>query len=126
MITMSKLFLSVRITKNFFTDHEITKIKEEINSCQSKSEFIRNAIKSYLNQDKPSSSLFEGTKNKQKDLPDEELTEIKELIKKNQSLLHDLTKGNITSNYHHETQEIYEGRNQEQKTEQVLNILNDF
>ncbi|MCK8828320.1 ribbon-helix-helix domain-containing protein [Natroniella acetigena] len=123
---MSKLFLSVRITKNFFTDQEITEIKKKIESYQSKSEFIRKAIKNYLKQDQPSSSLLETEEIKQQHLPNKELTEIKQLIKKNQLLLEELTKNNVNTNYHHETQEVYEGRNQEQKTEQVLNLLNDF
>ncbi|MCK8816687.1 hypothetical protein MWH28_04785 [Natroniella sulfidigena] len=126
MIIMSKLFLSVRITKKFFEEEEIKAIEKEIEACQSKSEFIRKAIKSYLKQDKPSSSLPQPEVVKQKYLADKEITKIKELIKKNQLLLKELTENNFNPNYTQKTSEIYEGRSQEQKTEQVLNLLNDF
>ena len=112
---MPKIFLSTRVTENFFSDEEIELIKKELQKF-SKSAFIRKTIKFYLYHNKDI-ILNE-------DLEKDEVKELKNLIIQNQQLLKELKAGNFTSDY--ETKERYEGQEQEVKTEQALNLLNQF
>lgn len=115
---MSKLFLSVRITKSFFNPNEIEKIKKEIESCNNKSEFVRKAIKNYLNI----------TDDKQivNKINIQEFNELKILIKKNQLLLKELKENNNNSYNNINYQNVYEGDEQQRRTDQILNLLNQF
>ncbi len=109
---MSKIFFSTRVTDNFFTPKEINKIKEELNQHKTKSEFIRQIIKFYLN-------------NKDKEINKVDNTELKELIKENNLLLQEMKRGGYGFKVEDVT-ETYKGEEQEIKTEKVLNLLNEF
>lgn len=114
---MSKLFLSVRVTENFFSIEEMEYIKQELATYDNKSEFVRKAIKHYIhnNEELP-------VKNKEHN---NILKELKNIVKENQSLLNKLQGGNY--NIKQDTSlNTYEGKEQELKTDQALNLLNQF
>lgn len=116
---MSKLLISVRITESFFTSEEIKQIKTDLLLYNNKSEFIRKIIKNYLkknnyNSQKNYNSNLEYTEN---------LKELKNLVKNNNKLLQKLI---INDNNINKNLEIYTGKEQENKTEKVLNLLNEF
>ena len=110
---MCKLFLSVRITKNFFTPDEISKIRKELKFFNNKSDFVREAIKNYLKKDNSSYS------NNMK-----EIKEIKQIIKKNQTILKEIKENKNKSSY--KSSKTYTAEEQKIKTEQALNLLDQF
>lgn len=114
---MSKLFISVRITENFFTNAEIKAIHQELQAHKNKSEFLRKAIKSYLSLELKDQAEEKPNKYSQ------ELAEIKKLLKENQSILKGLEQGNFNPS---SGIKVYEGQEQELKTEQALGLLKQF
>lgn len=119
---MSKLFLSVRITENFFTDEEIKKIKNNLNT-NNKSEFLRKAIRNYLQMEQEHFS----SNNQEKNIKtySQEIKELKTLIEKNYILLQELKSGAIKIDSN-EFKETYKGNKQEIQTEKILGLLDQF
>lgn len=120
---MSKLFLSVRITENFFTNEEINKIERELENYTNKSDFLRKTIKSYLKIE-CNESIINNSSSNFKDYSNE-LEELKILIKENNTILQKLNLGEIQFNSDNYKQ-IYKGEEQEIKTEKILGLLNEF
>jgi Arc/MetJ-type ribon-helix-helix transcriptional regulator len=123
-MSKTKLFLSARITEKFFSPEEITEIKDEIASC-SKSEFIRRAIKSYLDSETelPALNYKESSANNK-----EELTEIKALLKENYTLLKEIKQTKLTSGKEEPqvNSDTYQGQEQEAKIEEAIDLLEQF
>ncbi|WP_027339079.1 hypothetical protein [Halonatronum saccharophilum] len=117
---MSKLCLSVRITDKYFSIEEIAKIEEELEGCENKSAFLRNAIREYLKLEKNYSNEVKGI-----GLSDSNFKDLKRLIEENNMLLKSLKDEGMNFSYK-ESQTVYEGDEQEVKTEQVLNLLDQF
>lgn len=112
---MSKLLISVRITENFFTSEEIEYLNKILPNYKNKSDFLRKIIKKYLREQQLD----------QKNVPDlnykKELEELKQLIKDNNYLLKNINAPKLI-----EPSEIYQGEEQEIKTSQILNLLDQF
>lgn len=121
---MSELFISVRITESFFTSEEINLIKEHLNNCVNRSDFIRKAIKTYLRQEH--NIKVKEIRKKNNNINNlKEINEIRHLLKQNHKLLIDLK--NNDNNFKNEyEEEIYEGDEQKLKTEQVLSLISQF
>lgn len=119
---MSKLFLSVRITENFFTNEEIIKIKDKLNT-NNKSEFLRKAIKSYLRTE--CGQIFSDDQNKNIKNYHQEVQEVKELVQKNYILLQELKSGTVKINSN-EFKNTYDGDKQQIETEKILSLLDQF
>jgi hypothetical protein len=120
---MPKLFLSVRITENFFTSEEINKIENELQSYNNKSDFLRKIIKIYLKLEKD--SLLVNDSNYNLNHYNNELKELKNLIKENHKILQQLNLKELQlepTNY----KKTYKGEDQEIKTEKILGLLNQF
>jgi hypothetical protein len=115
---MSKLFLSVRVTENFFSIEEMEYIKQELANYDNKSEFVRKAIQYYIYN-------IEDSPINNKEDEDNILKELRNIVKENQNLLNKLQEGNynIKQNTNLKT---YEGKEQKLKTDQALNLLNQF
>jgi len=119
---MSKLFLSVRITENFFTNEEIDKIKNKL-TTNNKSEFLREAIRNYLQMEYRRTSPNNQDENMKN--YSQEIKELKDLIEKNYILLQELKSGAIKINSN-EFKEVYKGNQQQIQTEKILGLLDQF
>lgn len=119
---MPKLFLSVRITESFFTNEEITKIKNKL-STDNKSEFLRKAIRNYLQTEYKQTSL--NTQDKPIETYHQEIQELKKLIQKNHTLLQELKSGTIKNNSN-DFKKAYDGDKQQIQTEKILGLLEQF
>ncbi|MGM0369723.1 MAG: hypothetical protein ACQEP9_04840 [Bacillota bacterium] len=112
---MTKLLFSVRITEKFFSSSQIKSLEQELESFNSKSEFMRKIIKFYLTYNKKS------TTNKEFDN-----RELKDLIAENNSLLQELANNNLKLESKQSTIVAYQGEKQEDKTNQALRLLEQF
>ncbi|PRX17488.1 hypothetical protein BX659_1517 [Orenia metallireducens] len=122
---MPKLFLSVRITENFFTNEEINKIEKELKKYNNKSEFLRKIIKFYLQIEDNESLINDSNLNPQNSNYNKNLEELKILIEENHKILQKLSSSEIqlkSDNY----KEPYKGEEQEVQTEKILGLLNQF
>ncbi|MFO7818765.1 MAG: hypothetical protein R6V17_00875 [Halanaerobacter sp.] len=127
---MTKLLLSVRITEKYFSTAQIESLEQELDSFNSKSEFMRKIIKFYLKHNNSDLEL---------DSPSTSTSELQELLEENNSLLQQLaskapssikqtkmksTTSNIDDNKKVST--TYQGEEQQDKTEQALSLLDQF
>ena len=127
---MTKLLLSVRITEKYFSTAQIESLEQELDSFNSKSEFMRKIIKFYLKHNNSDLEL---------DSPSTSTSELQELLEENNSLLQQLvskvppsikqtkmksTAANIDDNKKIST--TYQGEEQQDKTDQALSLLDQF
>ncbi|WP_018250404.1 hypothetical protein [Orenia marismortui] len=119
---MSKLFISVRITESFFTPLEMKTIKKELKNYTHKSDFVREAIKNYIHKENKISSTLKS--DCLIEIDNNDLKELKEIAEKNQQLLNQIVKGNLT--FEDNDRDIYKGEEQKSKTNQILNLLEQF
>ncbi|WP_156801204.1 hypothetical protein [Halobacteroides halobius] len=111
-------FLSIQITEEEFDSEEIDLIKEELKSC-SKTDLIIAALKSYLKQEEVAK------KEDQEPGVTDKLEELKLLVEENHSLLQELNKNKV-SYASTSSKDTYNDKKQQAKTEQALNLLNQF
>ncbi|GAB6099013.1 hypothetical protein JCM16358_08920 [Halanaerocella petrolearia] len=116
----SGFLLDIQIDEDSFTDEEVKDIKEEL-ANKSQSEFIVKVIKNYL-------QVKEQADDKEAD--EDKVTELKALIERNYSLLQEI-KHNKSSQSNFDVdasskEEVYNENQQEARTDQALNLLNQF
>ena len=115
---MTKLLFSVRITEKYFSTAQIESLEEELDSFNSKSEFMRKIIKFYLKHNNSDVEVKKDTTS---------TTEIKELLEENNLLLQQLiNKGPQTIGNSQVATAVYEGEKQADKTNQALSLLEQF
>ena len=115
---MTKLLFSVRITEKYFSTAQIESLEQELDSFNSKSEFMRKIIKFYLKHNNSDVEVKKDTTS---------TTEIKELLEENNLLLQQLiNKGPQNSGNSQVATAVYEGEKQADKTNQALSLLEQF
>ena len=122
---MNKIFLSVRLTENFFSQEELKKVKSILKTYDSKSEFLRDVIKIHL-----SNNDFVESKQENFEINKEEFIKVKNILKKNNSLLKELTSNdikvkNVKSN-DLKDEKTYNEDEQIKKTEKILDLVDQF
>lgn len=116
---MGELSLDLKVIfEGYFTEEEMKEIEREL-GFHSGMEFLVMAIRSYLN-------TTESMREDNNSFSNHQLEEIKSLVNRNYSLLKNLNKGQIFEKDDENKQGKYQREEQEAKTEQVLNLLEQF
>ncbi len=122
---MNKIFLSVRLTETFFSQEELNEVRSILKTYENKSEFLRDVIKIHLNNND-----FVENKQENFEINKEEFIEVKNMIKKNNSLLKKLTSNNIKvkniKSNNLKNDEVYKKNEQIKKTEKILDLVDQF
>ena len=120
---MTKLLFSVRITEKYFSAAEIKSLETELESFNSKSEFMRKIIKFYLEYNDSNLKSEVEIENLENSVDTEEL---KNLVVENNALLKDILNNKVIENTNKITKVAYQGQEQENKTNQALSLLDKF
>ncbi|MBM7557499.1 hypothetical protein [Halanaerobacter jeridensis] len=115
---MTKLLFSVRITEKYFSTAQIECLERELDSFNSKSEFMRKIIKFYLKHNNCDVELEKNNVS---------TAELKKLLEENNFLLQQISSGRtkkIESNQ--VATAAYQGEKQTNKTNQALSLLEQF
>lgn len=124
---MSNLSFSFRITDDFLSPEETEKLKAELELYNNKSKFMRHIIKYYLNQGESKDPKSINYDSKTAVLSDVQFEELKKLVLNNNKILKELKQNGTKLNLGYpEKSDIYEGQEQKEKTDLVLNLIEQF
>ena len=120
---MTKLLFSVRITEKYFSAAEIKSLETELDSFNSKSEFMRKIIKFYLEYNDSKLKSEDKVENLEDNL---DIDKLKDLVEENNVLLKDILNNKVIQSTNKITKVAYQGQEQENKTNQALSLLDKF
>ncbi|MGM0501878.1 MAG: hypothetical protein ACQERJ_05070 [Bacillota bacterium] len=120
---MTRLLFSVRITEKYFSVAEIERLEQELKSFNSKSDFMRKMIRFYLEHNNSDLEVKSGLINK---IKEEHPKGLRSLLEENNSLLKEIVTGRGIRQTSQLRTTVYQGQEQEDKTNQALSLLDNF